>query len=147
MLPEAYAMFGVVAGVYDYNWKEAEKQFRLAMAHDPIPPRVRQWYGYFHLMFVGSAKESIDQQEQGIKRDPLNVVFKQVPPPDAFVIDGVREMGRDGNLILFEIRRGLDQLMEKAVLYGIKDIETKTVSLEEVFLSFYGPDNKGGKND
>jgi len=77
----------------------------------------------------------------------FQVVFKRVPPPDAFVIDGVREMGRDGHRVTFEIRRGLDQLMEKSVLYGIEDIETKSVSLEEIFLSFYGPDLKGDGND
>jgi ABC-2 type transport system ATP-binding protein len=77
----------------------------------------------------------------------LNVVFKKVPPPDAFVIEGIREIGREGNLVMFEIKRGLDQLMEKALPYGIKDLETKSLSLEEIFLSFYGPENKGGKND
>ena len=77
----------------------------------------------------------------------LDVVFKQVPPTDAFVIEGIREIGREGNLVMFEIKRGLDQLMEKAVAYGIKDLETKSLSLEEIFLSFYGPDHKGGKND
>jgi len=69
------------------------------------------------------------------------------PTQDAFVIDGVKEIGREGSLVMFEIRRGLDILIEKAVPYGIEDIETKSVSLEKIFLSFYGPDNKGGKND
>ncbi len=77
----------------------------------------------------------------------LNVVFKKVPPHDSFLIDGVKEMGRDGNLVMFEIKRGLDKLLEKAAPYGIEDIETKSVSLEEIFLSFYGPENKRGKND
>ena len=76
----------------------------------------------------------------------LNVVFRRVPPQDAFIIDGVKEIGREGSLVMFEIRRGLDILIEKAVPFGIEDIETKSVSLEKVFLSFYGPDNKGGKN-
>jgi ABC-2 type transport system ATP-binding protein len=77
----------------------------------------------------------------------LDVVFKQQPPPDAFMIEGVKEMGRDGRRVMFEIKSGLDQLVEKAVLYGIEDIETKSVSLEKIFLSFYGPDHKGGDND
>jgi ABC-2 type transport system ATP-binding protein len=77
----------------------------------------------------------------------LYVVFRQVPPQDAFVIEGVKEIGRDGSLVMFEIRRGLDIFMEKAVPYGIEDIETKAVSLEEIFLSFYGPDKKGSEND
>jgi len=36
--------------------------------------------------------------------------------------------------------------MEKAAPYGIIDIETKTVSLEEIFLAFYSPQKKGGQN-
>lgn len=36
--------------------------------------------------------------------------------------------------------------MEKAAPYGIIDIESKKVSLEEIFLAFYGPRSKGGQN-
>lgn len=60
----------------------------------------------------------------------LNVVFRQVPPQDAFLIDGVKEIGCVGSLVMFEIRRGLGLLMEKAVPYGIIDIESKNVSSE-----------------
>ena len=77
----------------------------------------------------------------------LEINFRKEPPHDAFAIEGVKEISRDENLVLFEVKRGLDILMEKAVPYGIEDIETKSVSLEEIFLSFYGPENKGGKND
>ena len=43
---------------------------------------------------------------------------------------------------MFEIRQNIDLLMEKAVPYGIIDIETKAISLEEIFLSLYGCRNK-----
>jgi ABC-2 type transport system ATP-binding protein len=82
--------------------------------------------------------------KQQLKR--LEIDFRKEPPHDAFAIEGVKEINRDGNLVLFEISQNLDRLMEKATPYGIIDIETKTVSLEEVFLAFYGPHNKGGKN-
>jgi ABC-2 type transport system ATP-binding protein len=82
---------------------------------------------------------------QQLKR--LEINFRKEPPHDAFVIEGVKEISREGSLVMFEIRRGLDILMEKAVPYGIEDIETKSVSLEEIFLSFYGPGNKGNEND
>ncbi len=77
----------------------------------------------------------------------LEIHFRKEPPQDAFAMEGVKEIGRDGNLVMFEIKRSLDLLMEKAILYGIMDIETKSVSLEEIFLSFYGPENKRDKND
>ncbi|MGD8539610.1 MAG: ABC transporter ATP-binding protein, partial [Candidatus Aminicenantes bacterium] len=83
--------------------------------------------------------------EQQFKR--LEIHFRTEPPPDAFVIEGVKEIERDGKRIVFEIKRGLDTLVEKAVPYGIEDLETKSVSLEEIFLSFYGPENKRDLND
>jgi len=83
----------------------------------------------------------IDQQ---FKR--LEINFRKEPPHDAFAIEGVKEISRDGNLVLFEVSQDLDGLMEKAAPYGIKDIETKTISLEEIFLAYYSPQNKGGQN-
>ena len=81
---------------------------------------------------------------QQLKR--LEINFRKTPPHDAFSIEGVKEIIRDGNLVMFEVSQDLDRLMEKAAPYGIIDIETKTVSLEEVFLAFYSPQNKGGQN-
>ena len=79
---------------------------------------------------------------QQLKR--LEINFRKEIPHDAFAIEGVREVRRDGNLIMFEVSQELDRLMEAAVPYGIIDIETKTVSLEEIFLAFYGSHNPGG---
>jgi TolB-like protein/predicted Ser/Thr protein kinase len=75
-LPEAHAMLGIVAGVYDYDWKETERCFHLAMAHDPVPPRVRQWYGVMYLLPIGRAEEAVQQCEQGVQEDPLNVIAR-----------------------------------------------------------------------
>src|SRR5690349_16459347 len=60
-LPEAQAMMGIVSGVYDYDWKEAERRFSLAMAHQPVPAQVRQWYGFFYLLPIGRYTESADE--------------------------------------------------------------------------------------
>ncbi len=75
-LPEAHAMLGIVAGVYDYDWKEAERRFHLAMAHDPVPPRVRQWCGFMYLLPIGRAEEAVQQCELGVQEDPLNVIAR-----------------------------------------------------------------------
>jgi TolB-like protein/predicted Ser/Thr protein kinase len=75
-LPEAHALLGVVAAAYDYNWEEAEQRFHMAMAQDPVPPSVRLWYGFFFLRPVGLDEEAIDQQEQGIRGDPFNLVSR-----------------------------------------------------------------------
>jgi eukaryotic-like serine/threonine-protein kinase len=75
-LPEAHAMLGIVAALYDYDWKEAERRFQLAMANDPVPPRVRPWYGFMYLLPIGRAEEAVRQQELGIKDDPLNTIAR-----------------------------------------------------------------------
>jgi serine/threonine-protein kinase len=73
-MPEAHAMLGIVAALYDYNWKEAERRFRLAMAHEPVPSRVRQLYSYCYLMPMGRIEEAVDQIGQQIKMDPFDII-------------------------------------------------------------------------
>jgi ABC-2 type transport system ATP-binding protein len=77
----------------------------------------------------------------------LTIIFRRVPPHEAFIIEGVTELSRDKNLITFELKNSLDLLMEKAVPYGIIDIETKTISLEDIFLAFYNRSKKRDNND
>jgi serine/threonine-protein kinase len=74
LMPEAHAMLGIVAAVYDYDWREAERQFLLAMENDPIPSVVHVQYGLFYLHPLGRTEEAIKQIEQGLKGDPLNLM-------------------------------------------------------------------------
>jgi ABC-2 type transport system ATP-binding protein len=76
----------------------------------------------------------------------LHVTLRQAPPEDTFAIEGVKETGRDGSTIMLEIRQGLDQVIERAVPYGIEDIDTLPVTLEEIFLAFYNHQNQGGRD-
>ena len=43
-LADAHAMLGIVAAAYDYDWKEAERQFLMAISHDPVPSNAHSWY-------------------------------------------------------------------------------------------------------
>ena len=75
-LPEAQAILGVVAGIYEYDWKEAERRFRLAMARDPVPAYVRDLFGFFYLLAIGRPQEAVEELERACKQDPLNVFFR-----------------------------------------------------------------------
>ena len=87
--------------------------------------------------------ESVESlTNQKFKR--VHLTLRQSPPPDTFNLEGVTETGRDGNLVMLEIQQGLDTVMEKAVPFGIEDIETLPVTLEEIFLAFYDRRNNGG---
>jgi ABC-2 type transport system ATP-binding protein len=69
--------------------------------------------------------------------------FATLPPADAFTQSGVSETAREEQSITLEIYEGLDKVMETAVRFGITDIETVPVSLEEIFLTYYGKGNGG----
>ena len=73
--------------------------------------------------------------KQQFKR--LRMRFRQSPPTNAFAADGVAETKREDLEVTLEIAKGLDKVMEQAVRYGIEDIETLPVSLEEIFLAYY----------
>ena len=75
----------------------------------------------------------------------VRFTFATVPPVDAFAQDGVTLITRDGKSLTLEIRQHLAQVMETAAALGIMDIETIPVSLEEIFLAYYGRGN-GGRN-
>jgi serine/threonine-protein kinase len=75
-LSEAHAMLGIVAGVYDYDWKESERLFTLALAGDPVRPQVRTWHAWFYLLSVGRTKGAIEELERGLQEDPFNLIFR-----------------------------------------------------------------------
>jgi ABC-2 type transport system ATP-binding protein len=82
-----------------------------------------------------------DMIRQQFKR--LRITFERQPPEDAFAFAGVTEQARDDNGVQLEIRENLGQVMESAVSYGISDIDTIPVTLEEIFLAYYGKGNGG----
>lgn len=72
---------------------------------------------------------------QSFKR--LHLTLKTVPPADAFALEGVTETGRYDQTIMLEVRDGLSKVIEIAMPFGIVDIDTPPVTLEEIFLAFY----------
>ena len=84
-----------------------------------------------------------DLMTQHFKR--VRFSFASTPPDHAFEQEGITVMARDGQNITLEIRQDLPEVMAAAASYGITDIETIDVSLEEIFLAYYGRGN-GGDN-
>lgn len=72
---EANGVLGMIAAAYDFDWKEAEQKFGLAMAREPVPPYVR-WYYALYLNFVGRLKESTNQCVIGLRNDPLSLLVR-----------------------------------------------------------------------
>ena len=86
-LPEAHALLGVCAGT-DYEWDEAEREWRSAMAREPVSRDVRFWYGNHYLLSIGRVPEAVEAMARGLQEDPLNVLYRH-----HFAV-GLRHAGR-----------------------------------------------------
>jgi serine/threonine protein kinase len=87
-LPEAHAMLGVVAAVYDYDWRDAEQLFGVAMAHDPVAPQVHGYFGYFYLLPMGRPEDAVEEIRRALMGDPLNLMAR------VLLGDALRAAGR-----------------------------------------------------
>ena len=74
--PMALALLGVIAAVHDYDWREAEQQFGLAMKSESLPPAVRDAYAMYFLSSLGRHEEAIKERAKAIAQDPLNPMWR-----------------------------------------------------------------------
>ena len=68
-LAEAHTSLARVLQSYDWNWVEAEKEYKRAIELDPRYPLARQWYGGF-LARTGRMNEGIAEIKAAIELDP-----------------------------------------------------------------------------
>ncbi|MBK8904641.1 MAG: ABC transporter ATP-binding protein [Anaerolineaceae bacterium] len=73
----------------------------------------------------------------------LNLTFEELPSANAFQFEGVAELNRSERAVLLEVQDNLPQVLAVAAQHNIQDIETINVSLEEIFLTYYGKGNGG----
>jgi ABC-2 type transport system ATP-binding protein len=88
------------------------------------------------------ASERVDTLVRG-QFHRLRLVLERTAPPGAFDLDGVREVERTGRTVTLEIRRNLNQVLARAVPYGVLDLEDRPFTLEEVFLAYYDRSGDG----
>ncbi|MGF1503555.1 MAG: ATP-binding cassette domain-containing protein, partial [Anaerolineae bacterium] len=73
--------------------------------------------------------------EQQFKR--VRLTLRDTPPTDAFTLEGVTETDRTDNTVRLEVTTGLEAAMQQALTYGLLDIDTLPVTLEEIFMAYY----------
>lgn len=68
-------------------------------------------------------------------------------PEGTFSDEHVMELERNGDEteIVLEVRSGLEEVMKTLLTFGLDDLETRPVTLEEIFLAYYGKHWNGGK--
>jgi serine/threonine-protein kinase len=70
-LPEAHAILGAVAALYDYDWTQAEREFHQAMSSEPISSFVRQGYAMYFLIPRGRLDDALQELDLSLREDPL----------------------------------------------------------------------------
>jgi len=71
-LPEAHAVLGYVAAMYDMDWTAAEKHFDYPMAKDAGFGLIRPLYGWVEFWW-GNVEQAIALAQRAIEEDPLEV--------------------------------------------------------------------------
>jgi ABC-2 type transport system ATP-binding protein len=75
----------------------------------------------------------------------LKLYLHTMPPEGVFAaVEGITETKREEGAVWLEVRQNMAHLLQTAAPYGITDLETLPVTLEEVFLAYYGGSNHNG---
>jgi ABC-2 type transport system ATP-binding protein len=67
----------------------------------------------------------------------IEVTFRQLPPPGAFELAGVREAERHGQTVHLEVKQNLDAALKAIAQSEVVDMRTEQPSLEQIFLTYY----------
>jgi TolB-like protein/predicted Ser/Thr protein kinase len=74
--PMAHAVLGIISALHDYDWKEAEEQFRFVRACEYLAPNGRLLFACFYLLALGRFDEAAREMAKAIVEDPLNSFWR-----------------------------------------------------------------------
>ena len=74
-LAEAVTSLAFVRGCHDWEWEEAEKLYRRAIALNPSYATAHHWYGSDYLTALGRFDEAATELETAVALDPLSSII------------------------------------------------------------------------
>ena len=72
------------------------------------------------------------------KRHGMELQFREPATPEALDVAGITLIAHQGDRVVVEVQEHLDVFMTQVAPLGIVDIRTIELSLEDVFLAYYG---------
>jgi serine/threonine-protein kinase len=72
---DAHTLLGVMASVFNYQWKQAETHFLRALACEQVSPRARYCYAAYSLLPAGKIDEAIASSRLALQEDPLFMLY------------------------------------------------------------------------
>jgi DNA-binding winged helix-turn-helix (wHTH) protein/tetratricopeptide (TPR) repeat protein len=73
-LPEAHTTLAGISADFEWNWSEAESQFKQAIAMKPNYATAHQWYGEY-LDHAGRSDEAVRELQRAEELDPLSPII------------------------------------------------------------------------
>jgi TolB-like protein/DNA-binding winged helix-turn-helix (wHTH) protein/Flp pilus assembly protein TadD len=73
-LGEAHTSLAFVLDLFDWDWKNAEKEYKQAVDLGPNYATAHQWYGW-HLIVLGRNDEAITEMRRAANLDPLSLII------------------------------------------------------------------------
>jgi len=73
-LGEAHAPQAAVLWLHDWQWPEAEMEFKRSLALNPAHPTASHWYAEY-LMTMGRQAEAIARMKNSLELDPLSLII------------------------------------------------------------------------
>jgi TolB-like protein/Flp pilus assembly protein TadD len=74
-LGEAHVSLARVLSAYDWNFPEAEREFKRTFELNPTYPSAHHFYAV-HLMCMGREEEAIAEERRALELDPLSLTFR-----------------------------------------------------------------------
>jgi DNA-binding winged helix-turn-helix (wHTH) protein/tetratricopeptide (TPR) repeat protein len=74
-LAEAHASLAHVLMNYDWNWSEAEKEFKLSIELNPDYATAHQWYAIHYLTAMGRPEEALQDMKRALELEPTSLVM------------------------------------------------------------------------
>lgn len=74
-LAEAHASLAHVLMNYDWNWSEAEKEFKLSIELNPDYATAHQWYAVHYLTATGQPEEALQEMKRALELEPASLVM------------------------------------------------------------------------
>jgi serine/threonine-protein kinase len=77
MLGEAEASLGLIRGLHDWEWAEAEQHYRRSIEFNPGYSTSHHWYAVDHLVILKRMDEAREQLEIARGLDPLSPIIRE----------------------------------------------------------------------
>ncbi len=74
-LAEAHASLAHALMNYDWNWSEAEKQFKLSIELNPDYATAHEWYAIHYLTATGRPEEALQEMKRALELEPTSLVM------------------------------------------------------------------------